>query len=233
MYNAIPGFAPKPIHHDNHFIVTEYVPMTNKKTPSATQKEFGQQLAKLHSSCLSDQGFGFEVISFCGTTELDNSWNSSWSQFWRKQRMEPLFKQVLGLDKNLDKLGLETCSRMDHWLGPDALTLPITPVLLHGDLWSGNWAIRTDTGKPVIFDPASYYGHYEAEFGIMKMFGGTTKDFYDEYDAAATEGGTIEVQEEGREERLLLYELYHHLNHYAMFGGSYASGCIDLMEKLL
>lgn len=231
MYDAIPGFVPKPIHHDKQFIVTEYVTMSNTK--SASLKQLGQQLARLHSSCTSKQGFGFEVKSFCGTTELDNSWNWSWSQFWRKQRMEPLFQQVLGLDEDLDKLGSELCSRMDHWLGPDALVHPITPVLLHGDLWSGNWAIRADTGNPLIFDPASYYGHYEAEFGIMNMFGRTTKEFHDAYDTAATEEGTIKIQEEGREERLLLYELYHHLNHYAMFGGSYASGCLHLMEKLL
>ena len=40
-----------------------------------------------------------------------------------------------------------------------------------GDLWSGN--ISSDAqGVPVIYDPACYYGHAEADFGIARMFGG-------------------------------------------------------------
>ena len=36
-------------------------------------------------------------------------------------------------------------------------------------------------GEPAIFDPAVYYGHSEADFGIMNMFGGVTSEFYDAY----------------------------------------------------
>ena len=63
-------------------------------------------------------------------------------------------------------------------IDPDNLV--IQPVLLHGDLWvrgiiegkkystystsqSGNAGVDQRTQKPVIFDPASYYGHNEAE----------------------------------------------------------------------
>ena len=38
------------------------------------------------------------------------------------------------------------------------------PSVLHGDLWSGN--IAAVDGKPCIFDPAVYYGHHEAEWGM-------------------------------------------------------------------
>lgn len=40
----------------------------------------------------------------------------------------------------------------------------VTPSILHGDLWSGN--IATVEGEPSVFDPAVYYGHHEAEFGM-------------------------------------------------------------------
>ena len=33
----------------------------------------------------------------------------------------------------------------------------------------------------VIFDPAPYYGHHEADIGIMKMFGGFGPNFFGEY----------------------------------------------------
>ena len=32
---------------------------------------------------------------------------------------------------------------------------------------------------PVIFDPASFYGHDEFEFGIINMFGGFDEQFFD------------------------------------------------------
>lgn len=48
------------------------------------------------------------------------------------------------------------------------------PVILHGDLWSGNAGYDETTCAPVIFDPASYYGHNEADLGITHMFGGTS-----------------------------------------------------------
>jgi hypothetical protein len=42
--------------------------------------------------------------------------------------------------------------------------LAIQPVLLHGDLWSGNMGVEASSGNPIIFDPASYFGHNEAEY---------------------------------------------------------------------
>lgn len=47
---------------------------------------------------------------------------------------------------------------------------PAKPVPLHGDLWAGN-VCHTSSGG-VIFDPAGYYGHGEADLGIARMFGG-------------------------------------------------------------
>lgn len=45
--------------------------------------------------------------------------------------------------------------------------------------WSGNASATEKDGKmiPFVFDPSSYYGHNEAEFGIMQMFGGTSSFF--------------------------------------------------------
>ena len=40
----------------------------------------------------------------------------------------------------------------------------VKPSVLHGDLWSGN--IAAVDGEPAIFDPAVYYGHHEAEWGM-------------------------------------------------------------------
>jgi fructosamine-3-kinase len=37
----------------------------------------------------------------------------------------------------------------------------IQPVLLHGDLWHGNVLVDDGTKQPVLYDPCSFYGHYE------------------------------------------------------------------------
>jgi fructosamine-3-kinase len=52
-------------------------------------------------------------------------------------------------------------------------------VILHGDLWSGNKGMAlnrpgVEEASPAVFDPAAYFGHNEADLGIMHMFGGTS-----------------------------------------------------------
>ena len=94
-----------------------------------------------------------------------------------------------------------------------------------GDLWNGNSAADQE-GNPVVFDPACYYGHHEAELSIMGMFGGFTRDFYEAYHA-------LIPKEEGFSERQKIYQLYHYLNHYNLFGDSYRSSCLEIMKTLV
>ncbi len=56
--------------------------------------------------------------------------------------------------------------------------MQVKPSVLHGDLWSGN--ISGVDGEPSIFDPAVYYGHSEADFG-MSWCAGFSSVFYDAY----------------------------------------------------
>lgn len=44
------------------------------------------------------------------------------------------------------------------------------PVLIHGDLWSGNFLSARD--EPVVFDPAVYYAIREIEMAFIELFGG-------------------------------------------------------------
>lgn len=44
------------------------------------------------------------------------------------------------------------------------LSRQVRPCVLHGDLWSGNMGAMGN--QPAVFDPATYYGHSEAEFGM-------------------------------------------------------------------
>jgi fructosamine-3-kinase len=92
-------------------------------------------------------------------------------------------------------------------------------------LWGGNWATAAD-GRPVIFDPAVYYGDREADLAMTRLFGGFGPDFYAAYASAWG-------PDAGAGERADLYNLYHVLNHLNLFGAGYLSQARALTETLL
>jgi fructosamine-3-kinase len=98
------------------------------------------------------------------------------------------------------------------------------PSLLHGDLWSGNvgmWA-----GEPVIFDPAVYFGDRETDLAMTELFGGFPAAFYAAYNATWRLDAGYAVRKD-------LYQLYHLLNHFNLFGDSYARQSQAAMDRLL
>lgn len=82
----------------------------------------------------------------------------NWVEFFRERRLRHQLK-IAG-DGRLNELGEELCEHLELFFEG----LEIRPSVLHGDLWSGNYAAVD--GKAAIFDPATYYGHHEAEFGM-------------------------------------------------------------------
>jgi fructosamine-3-kinase len=60
---------------------------------------------------------------------------------------------------------------------------------------------------PVVFDPASFYGHHEFELAIAGMFGGFNSTYYQAYH-------NLIPKAPGFEARHKLYQLYHYLNHW-------------------
>ena len=99
------------------------------------------------------------------------------------------------------------------------------PALVHGDLWSGNAAI-TQQGKPVIFDPAPYYGDREVDLAMTELFGAFPAAFYQGYENEWPLPA-------GHEQRKQLYNLYHLLNHFNLFGGSYESSANRTIANIL
>ncbi|KAJ3144793.1 1-phosphatidylinositol-3-phosphate 5-kinase [Geranomyces variabilis] len=197
------------------------------------------KLAKLHSTPapippgFSKPQFGFPVTTYCGDTPQPNSYNASWATFFGENRLHAILRRCE--ERNGRDLQLaELVSRVVETVVPRLLNpLKIVPVVVHGDLWSGNRITTISPGgdheEQVTFDPASCFAHGEYDLGMMRMFGGFGHDFWSEYDSLR---GKDDPAEEF-DDRLALYELYHHLNHLALFGPSYKSGAIEIMRQLL
>lgn len=220
---AAPGVirVPRPLACDNDFIVMEAFSASGPGP--GWQELMGRQLALLHQAT-QRQGFGFDADNYLGTTPQPNAWMERWLDFWRERRLGwqlRLFSGKTGADDALLSLGMRLLDRLDDILGE----VDEAAVLLHGDLWSGN-AAADERGEPIIFDPACYYGQREAEIGMMRLFGG----FGRRCEAAYEEVWPLQS---GADRRILLYRLYHELNHLNLFGGGYYHSCIATMRQLL
>lgn len=165
----------------------------------------------------------------------DNAFSSSWADFYANSRLRSIRDESVrnnGSDEEVSRLVEKICTIVvPRLLGNDQIK--ITPVLVHGDLWSGNHTTASLPGmsspEPVIYDPSACYAHSEFELGIMKMFGGFGRDFWEEYHTLVPKGEPVGEYED----RIRLYELYHQLNHYAMFGGGYRGSAVRIMNGLI
>jgi fructosamine-3-kinase len=180
------------------------------------------------------------VTTCCGDTPQDNSYKESWADFYAENRLRFIVRyaeQKGRKDGDVKKLVEQTSAKVvPRLIGDDHLNngKGITPVVVHGDLWSGNASIGVignTKGEPedVVFDSSACYAHNEFELGIMNMFGGFGGSFLNEYHELCLKTEPAEEYED----RVKLYELYHHLNHYALFGGSYRSGAVSIMTDLI
>jgi fructosamine-3-kinase len=78
----------------------------------------------------------------------------------------------------------------------------------------------------VIFDPAVYYGHREVDVAMSELFGGFSPAFYQGYQS-------VWALADGYAERKMIYNLYHILNHFNLFGGSYWQQAERMMVQIM
>ena len=181
----------------------------------------GEKLADMHR--VTRDAFGWDIDNTIGSTPQENAWLDDWIDFWRVRRLR--FQLDLAARQGAGRGLLSKVERLiDEF---PALFDGYRPLasLLHGDLWSGNYAF-TSTNEPVIFDPAVYYGDREADIAMTELFGGFGRDFYAAYNNAWSLDAGYPV-------RKTLYNLYHILNHFNLFGGGYASQAQRMTESLL
>lgn len=223
------SFAHGPLDNDPEasFLVTEFLDLSTRGAPSArvnsVEKDgessgmsLAAKLATLHTTPapvpagFSNPVFGFPVPTCCGSTVQPNGYKVSWADFYAENRLRAVLstsERANGTDCELralvEKTAAETVPRLlgGPHLGGEA---GVVPVVVHGDLWSGNkgWA-RKGGGEEVLFDAGGCWAHGEFELGMMRMFGGFGEGFMREYHALCPKAEPVGEYED----RVSLYEL--------------------------
>ncbi|HEY9801438.1 MAG TPA: fructosamine kinase family protein [Leptolyngbyaceae cyanobacterium] len=213
--------VPKPIcwgvAGNSGYIVLEWLEMGGGN--SASWEEMGRRLAMMHKAT-SAQGYGWDMNNTIGSTPQINTWTADWIQFYAKHRLGYQFQLARRRGGNFPQQD-ELLAALPELLADHQ----VQPSLVHGDLWVGN-AGCTVAGEPVIFDPATYFGDREVDIAMTELFGGFPAAFYKGYNQ-------VFPLEADYEKRKTLYNLYHILNHFNLFGGGYASQANRMIEQIL
>jgi len=202
---------------ESAWLVMENLELGGRGDPA----ELGAGLAAMHRT--TRQQFGWEHDNTIGSTPQINTPAADWIEFWRERRLR-FQLELAARHGHGGRLQAQGEKLLD---GFAVLFAGYTPQasLLHGDLWSGNYAYALD-GTPVIFDPAVYYGDREADLAMTELFGGFGAGFYAAYRAHYP-------LDPGYAVRKSLYNLYHILNHLNMFGGGYHAQALGMLDALL
>lgn len=222
--------VPKPIcwgrASSSAYLVLEWLELGRGDTKS--WEELGRKLAAMHKSTPNPpflKGgtkavFGWDRNNTIGSTPQINTWTEEWAEFWAKHR--------LGYQFQLANRGGGNFPAKERLLAaiPELLAdyQPL-PSLVHGDLWGGNAGFTT-RGEPAIFDPAAHYGDREVDIAMTELFGGFPPAFYSGYN-------NVFPLDSGYERRKTLYNLYHILNHFNLFGGGYASQANRMIQQIV
>ncbi|KAJ5105207.1 hypothetical protein NUU61_002554 [Penicillium alfredii] len=212
------------------FLATEFLDLSGAMGRTTgdetTPTTLAHRLGKLHTTPApadpetGRRRFGFPVPTFCGDTKQPNHFSDSWADFYANERLLRILatsEERNGRDPQLRNLVEKTAhSVVPRLLGDDHLGYNsrgegerIVPVVVHGDLWSGNADCgrivggRDDKPADVVYDPSACYGHSEFDLGIMHMFGGFSPRFFDQYHRVVPKTEPVEEYND----RVELYEL--------------------------
>jgi fructosamine-3-kinase len=200
------------------FLAIEWIERGSKGPDFA--ERFGRALAALHHH--EADTHGLDRDNYIGAIpQINTPRTASWTTFYREQRVgaQMRFARERGrLPKSREAALTRLQDRLGEWLDDETMR----PSLLHGDLWGGNYMVDAN-GRPVLIDPAVYYGHRETDLAMTELFGGFPPRFYAAYNEA--------YPLDGYGERRELYQLYHVLNHMNLFGGGYGSSADRIVQR--
>jgi fructosamine-3-kinase len=219
----VPAVHAVGVHGTQAVLALEWLPLeTGRDRDAGFQSRLGEALATQHRTLSSQHGWHRD--NTIGATPQHNEQDDDWVRFFVRRRLEPQLD--LGLRNGLESAVIDRGRRLCGLCGAFFSSYRPVASLLHGDLWSGNYGRHLDTGEPVVFDPSVYYGDRETDIAMTRLFGGFGPAFYAAYQAAWP-------LDQAAGTRCTLYNLYHVLNHYNLFGGGYGRQAADMIERLL
>jgi len=216
---CVPHVICSGVAENQSYLVLENLTLSRGSADSA--KRLGQQLAAMHKTTAKQ--FGWSRDNTIGSTKQINKQTDSWINFWQESRLASQFDLAKqnGGGQSLYIKGQKLMAGLEQFF----VGYEPKASLLHGDLWSGNYGYLQN-GEPVIFDPAVYYGDRETDIAMTELFGGFPTEFY----AAYNESWPLDA---GYKNRKNLYNLYHILNHFNLFGGGYAMQAENMIDQFL
>lgn len=201
---------------DYNYLLSEFIPSSRQQLDY--WENLGLGLAHLHLN--TAKKFGLSTDNYIASLHQKNHQFDNWQDFFIEQRLEPMlgmayFDRLIPLDflKNFQTIYPKL----------DSIFPKEKPVLLHGDLWSGN-VICDGEGQPCLIDPAIYYGHREMDLAFSRLFGGFDSRFYEAYES-------IVPLEPDFESRMGIYNLYPLLVHLNLFGTAYLPGIEKIVKR--
>ncbi|CAG0878795.1 unnamed protein product [Cyprideis torosa] len=214
--------CPKPVYcghsPNSSFLLIQYVDLNWN-----SQKEFllGRNLAKMHKT--TNDSYGWQEDNFIGLTPQINNRKNNWSEFWIENRLQP--QRKLASKNHAPDAVLKLIERLEDFCKVALRDHHPVASLLHGDLWQGN-ASFTESGEGIVFDPASYYGDRETDIAMSELFGGFGHNFYAGYQQEWALPKAYQARKK-------IYQLYHVINHYNLFGQPYDTQAANLCKSIL
>lgn len=242
IYAITPDFCPKPIawstfktDKGSQFYICKFYEFT-EGLPNPEM--LCANLAKLHSSHTSPTGkFGFHVITYNGDLPQDNTWSDSWEAFFESglrhvlKIREPRAGSSAELDELLQPFFENVIPRLLRPLETSGNS--IQPSLVHGDLWYSNAAITDkDTKDGIVFDPSSFWGHNEYEYGNWRPERNKfTPEYFDAYHSHIPKS----APKDDYDDRNALYAMRFNLNAATLSPGQkvYLDMVIAEMKRLI
>ena len=215
---AVPAVIDVGCADETAYLALEWIELGSRT--AAAQRRLGKGLAIQHRD--ASESFGWHRHNMIGAIRQRNTPSADWLDFYRGERLgfQLELARQNGLPGRQAAQGQRLAARLEMFF---AGYRPVAS-LLHGDLWSGNWGADA-SGIPCIFDPAVYHGDREADLAMTRLFGGFGPDFYAAYEAEWPLAS-------GWERRVELYNLYHLLNHFNLFGAGYLGRVADCLTRL-
>ncbi|HEY4056063.1 MAG TPA: fructosamine kinase family protein [Kofleriaceae bacterium] len=187
-----------------------------------SDEDFGRGLAHTHAmeqhSVRSHPFFGGRD-NFLATLP-QQGYCLSIAELYCEHRLRPVLQRL-----EPSTLNKQLREKIDKLRARPELFGPVEkPAFLHGDLWSGN--VSGYKGKPVIFDPACYWGHREIDLAMLQLFGSISSRFVDAY-------SEVWPLDKAWRERTSLWQLYPIAVHAILFGGGYVRQLLSTFDDVL